>query len=204
METVRWAIEPQPKQRLPRKYDRLPPRLFGWLPIARAGRRMTRAPQRFSLIGGPDTGKTNYLFRFWIALRDGRQRELVQDGQPNDAEYLTKGAGVLLSGTFAGHTPKEAEAIEISIKAKGIPASLIVPDRPGEVDAGLQSGHWPEKWDLLLTRARRASVFIRAHSELNVDPLDWIKVQRFFGENVPEPRKDQKETNQQKVHRHKL
>ena len=44
------------------------------------------------LIGGPDAGKSNFLFRLWIAI-DAGQGALVKDGLPSELDYLSGGAG---------------------------------------------------------------------------------------------------------------
>ena len=42
------------------------------------------------LIGGPDAGKSNFLFRLWIAIDTG-QGALVKDGLPSELDYLSGG-----------------------------------------------------------------------------------------------------------------
>jgi Double-GTPase 1 len=137
------------------------------------------------VIGGPEAGKSNYIFRFWVALRDGKHRDIMQDRLPDEAEYLTAGAGTQLGGSFAGHTPEGTGAIcEIPIKARGVPASLIVPDRPGEEWMRIYADRrWPSEWEALIDAGTSCLVFIRANSPLNQAPLDWISVQRFYGHN---------------------
>ena len=51
------------------------------------------------LIGGPETGKSNFLFRAWthIFSADGL---LEKDGMPPDAEYLRDGAERQLRGEY--------------------------------------------------------------------------------------------------------
>lgn len=137
------------------------------------------------LIGGPESGKSNYIFRFWLALRDGKTRDIMPGRPPDEAEYLTVGANAQLGGHFAGHTPENTGALcEIPVKAKGDPAALIVPDRPGEEWARLYiDRRWPSEWEPLIDSGTSCLVFIRANSPLNQQPLDWMSVQRSYGEN---------------------
>ena len=57
------------------------------------------------LIGGPDAGKSNFLFRLWIALSDGGGI-LQKDGLPAEAEYLQTGADRLLEGELRARPRK--------------------------------------------------------------------------------------------------
>ena len=44
------------------------------------------------LLGGPDSGKTNYLARFWEALRAG-EGELISVEVPSDIKYVEDAFG---------------------------------------------------------------------------------------------------------------
>ena len=137
------------------------------------------------LVGGSEAGKSNYIFRLWIALRDRTPRAIMLDGQPDDVEYLAAGADAQLGGAFAGHTPKGTSAVcEIPVIAAGSPASLIIPDRPGEDWTRIyKDRRWPEEWDHLVDEGTSCLVFLRANGD-HVSPMDWIGLQRVYGSNA--------------------
>lgn len=134
-------------------------------------------------VGGPETGKSNYLFRLWLALRDGTERPIVARGLPAVAEYLRQGAETQLTGAFARHTPEGGgSTCEIPIWAAGRESSIILPDRPGEDWVRFyRERRWPSEWKSLLGENTSFLLFIRANSRLNQAPLDWITIQRFQG-----------------------
>lgn len=137
------------------------------------------------IVGGPAAGKSNYIFRLWLALRDGTQRKLGQGRLPDEAEYLAEGANAQLGGAFAGHTPHGTGAVcEIPIVTSGFDASLVLPDRPGEEWLRLYSERrWPSEWEHLITPQTTCLVFLRANSVFNVSPPDWMVVQEAYGRN---------------------
>ncbi|XIA63659.1 hypothetical protein ACFIOY_32050 [Bradyrhizobium sp. TZ2] len=101
------------------------------------------------IVGGVDAGKTNYLLRFWLAMRDRKHRALVPDGLPIDAEYLNLGVAEQLKGQFAGHTQRGTRTLcEIPVKIGDHPAALVVPDGPGEDWQRLYvERRWPADWE---------------------------------------------------------
>jgi hypothetical protein len=135
------------------------------------------------LIGGSDAGKSNFLFRFWLAIREKLNPALLPDGPPPVAEYLNQGAGKLLIGEFEIHTPHGTNEIcEIPVLAAGEKAIVVVPDRPGEEWSRIyRERRIPGEWMERLGCETACLILVRAHSDINQAPLDWISVQHFHG-----------------------
>lgn len=134
-------------------------------------------------VGGPSSGKSNYLFRTWIAIEHGTGK-LRKDGLPDELDYLHDGASQLLAGTFAPHTSRNvATTCEIPVSFIGGTASekLIVPDVNGEVwNEVYERRQWPLAWDTLLDTRCGFVLFVRAGSPHNVKPLDWVTCERLY------------------------
>jgi hypothetical protein len=130
------------------------------------------------LVGGPDSGKSNYVGRVWLALKE-RKGSLERAGMPTDLEYVDSICAHLLTGKFAGRTDRSMERqefrIPISVGSSGEVAELVVPDFTGELwsDAVLTS-ELPPDWLESLSSATGALLFVRVHSSLNTQPLDWV------------------------------
>lgn len=153
------------------------------------------------LIGGPDAGKSNYLFRLWIALNDGRGA-LTKDGLPSDVEYLRAGAERLLEGAFAGRTSKEVhERIEMPVKTSESGAQvrrgvLLVPDMPGEqIRAIYRNRQWSKAWEEHISARCGCLIFIRAGSSENVVSLDWATCIEIYGAAISPPSSATPEAN---------
>lgn len=143
-------------------------------------------PQRnIVFVGGPESGKSNYLFRSWLAI----EREtgmLVKNGLPSDVDYLHEGATSLLDGKFAPHTSRDTRKIcDIPIHGRSAPRSestLVVPDASGEVWLDVfQKREWPASWDELISRDSGFLVFVRAAAPNNIPALDWIACEKAYG-----------------------
>lgn len=134
-------------------------------------------------VGGPGSGKSNYLFRSWIAI-EHETGLLRKSGLPPELEYLHEGASRLLSGEFAPHTSIDAPSIaEIPIMFTGSTetSQLTVPDVSGEVwDSVYQQREWPIAWDTFIERRCGFVLFIRAGSPHNAKPLDWLTCERLY------------------------
>ena len=138
------------------------------------------------LIGGPETGKSNFLFRVWnhIFSRTGL---LEMNGLPADLDYLKEGAACQLRGEYAGHTTSQiGEAISnIPICRKGdvqSTALLVVPDVDGEqINKVYRDRRWSPEWDKLITKESAFLVFVRVNSELTVPSLDWVACHEIYG-----------------------
>lgn len=145
------------------------------------------------LIGGPDAGKSNYLFRSWIAIDDGRGA-MVKDGLPMELEYLRDGSERLLEGEFAGRTSEDVhERIEIPVRSSpSIGAErhgvLVVPDMPGEqIRAIYRNRQWPQAWEDHVSDCCGCLIFVRASSKENVVPLDWATCIELYGAAMAPP-----------------
>jgi hypothetical protein len=138
------------------------------------------------LIGGPDAGKSNFLFRLWIAIDAGKGL-LVKDGLPSDLEYLRNGAERLLEGHFAGHTSKEVrERVSIPVKSEVARSAgsglLILPDGPGEqVLAIHRKRQWSEEWESLISKQCSCLLFVRPDSDEVIHSLDWAQCFATYG-----------------------
>ena len=144
------------------------------------------------LIGGPDAGKSNFLFRLWIAIDTGRGA-LVRDGLPSELDYLSGGAAGLLEGRFAGHTSKEVyERVFVPVKTR-VPGdsrggTLVVPDSDGEqILAICRDRRWSSAWEELISNRCACLLFVRASSEAIVAPLDWATCFETYGGTMGVP-----------------
>lgn len=147
------------------------------------------------LIGGPDAGKSNFLFRLWIAIDAGRGA-LVKDGLPSELDYLSSGAAGLLEGKFAGHTSKEVyERVFVPVKTR-VPGhtrggTLVVPDLDGEqILAICRNRGWTSVWEDLISSRCACLLFVRAGSEAVVAPLDWASCFERYGSAMEAPNTD--------------
>lgn len=135
-----------------------------------------------TLIGGPDSGKTNYLARVWEALRLGRGM-LRASGLPTNIEYVEEALAHLLQGRFA---PRSDTGIDHTGQNLRIPVTLaknpgdgvvnvMAPDATGELwKKAVETCELPEVWMTQLEGAFGALMFVRVGSDQNVAPLDWV------------------------------
>ena len=153
------------------------------------------------LIGGPDAGKSNFLFRLWIAI-DGGGGVLVKDGLPSDLEYLRAGAERLLEGEFAKHTPTEVyERVVVPVRSSSRVAPsrgmLVVPDLAGEqILAVCRSRQWSQTWEELISPRCACLLFVRAGSKENVAPLEWATCFEKYGAVLQPPHEEQSHGSQ--------
>lgn len=130
------------------------------------------------LIGGPDSGKTNYVGRLWHAL-DAKKGSLVAAEQPQDIGFVLDTAEHLFQGHFAPRSEyaDNRRDFEVVVRpaAGGDEISIIVPDISGELwrNAVLES-EISAAWMAELQRADGALLFVRIGSDLDVRPLDWV------------------------------
>ena len=134
------------------------------------------------LIGGPDTGKTNYIGRLWLAVQDG-ESTLVTRGLPNRIDYVEQLVAHLHKGRFAPRTDKNLEAVSGKVvlplaadpRRGGLASELVIPDVSGEIwKNAVETRELAPEWMQQLEDAFGAMVFVRVLSKLNVDPLDWV------------------------------
>src|ERR1700692_3440267 len=88
------------------------------------------------LLGGPDSGKTNYVGRVWQALDAGKGR-IHAAKQPNDIRFVLEVADHLFSGNFA---PRSEHAdvrrdfeVVVAKEHGGDETSIVIPDISGEL-----------------------------------------------------------------------
>lgn len=145
------------------------------------------------LVGGPETGKSNYVGRLWCSLKAGRG-VLKRAGMPANLEYIDSICDHLLQGEFAGRTDTNMARQDFTVPLKIGEAEdtteLIVPDFTGELwrDA-IKNSEIAQEWLDELESASGALLFVRAHSPLNIQPLDWVAARdslRFVGEGNEE------------------
>ncbi|POP83727.1 hypothetical protein BKM77_15655 [Pseudomonas syringae] len=145
------------------------------------------------LVGGPDSGKSNYVGRLWAALKAGKG-QLQRAGMPQNIEYVESICENLLQGEFAGRTDTNTErqdfCVPLKLEQSNNPTELIVPDFTGELwrDA-VKNSDIPREWLDTLESAEGALLFVRVLSPLNVQPLDWVATRSalsFIGEGNEE------------------
>lgn len=130
------------------------------------------------LVGGPETGKSNYVGRLWASLKAGKG-VLKRAGMPRNIEYVESICEHLLQGKFAGRTDTNMERHDFCVPlysgSETGPTELIVPDFTGELwrDA-VKNSEIPHEWLDELENADGALLFVRAHSPLNIQPFDWV------------------------------
>lgn len=136
------------------------------------------------LVGGPDAGKTNYITRLWLAIREGKG-SLCCDGLPDDLEYLEGISEHLLTGMFAPRTHKDDGHRRVEIPVKNANNSfygtLIVPDCSGEEWQDIYSKReWAANWEDIIAEATGCLIFLRVESDQVVPPIDWINCSQLF------------------------
>ncbi|KQV53605.1 hypothetical protein ASC95_11165 [Pelomonas sp. Root1217] len=134
-------------------------------------------------MGGPDSGKTNFVGRLWVAL-DARTGALHAAVQPDDIGFVLDTADHLFEGHFAPRTEHaDRRDFEVTVvpAAGGDETKILIPDIRGELwrDAVVNS-EISTDWMAELKRADGALLFVRVNSELNVSPLDWVTSQRLL------------------------
>lgn len=143
-----------------------------------------------ALIGGPATGKTNFLARLWTSLRKGGGA-LSAPNIPEDIVYVEDAVKHLLAAEFAPRTREKGISgmLEIPILFKGSvdaeAAVLQVPDVMGEEWEGAVNNREikPEIFDVL-SEAYGALLFVRVLSPLNKEPLDWVNAQALLASPI--------------------
>jgi hypothetical protein len=134
------------------------------------------------LVGGPNSGKSNYIARLWVSLSKQEGR-LFAPTTPDKIGYVEKLVGHLLLGEFAPrsdpslHEDGDGLVVDVAIRDAGstASASLVVPDVLGEVwRNAVANAHLPERWHDLLSKSTSALLFVRAHSPDNFEALNWV------------------------------
>lgn len=130
------------------------------------------------LLGGPDSGKTNYIGRLWQALDEGTGA-LHAAMQPEDIKFVLEVADHLFEGSFAPrseHSDARRDFEVVVAATKGGPqARLVVPDISGELwRQAVIDSEIAQEWIDELRCANAALLFLRVNSDQNVGPLDWV------------------------------
>tara|TARA_Y100001963_G_scaffold159349_1_gene262683 strand:- start:5085 stop:5927 length:843 start_codon:yes stop_codon:yes gene_type:complete len=130
------------------------------------------------LLGGPDSGKTNYIGRLWRELDEGAGA-LHAVEQPEDLKFVLEVAEHLFEGSFAPRSEfsDARRNFEVIVAAeKGGPSSrVIVPDVSGELwRNAVVDNEIAQEWANELSQADSALLFVRVDSDQNVGPLDWV------------------------------
>jgi hypothetical protein len=149
------------------------------------------------LIGGPDSGKTNYLGRLWEALRS-REGILQAPGVPTEVKYVEDALAHLLQGNFAprsDNTLEEGQSFAVPVVISANPGSdrfqIVVPDVVGELwKRAVETGELPTQWMNDLASASGALLFVRIGSNQNKEPLDWVTAAKLLRMEGAEPETD--------------
>ena len=137
------------------------------------------------VLGGPDSGKTNYVGRVWPALDAGSGR-LHAARQPADIRFVLDVTDHLNSGSFAPRSEHadDRRDFEVAVAAVkgGEETNIVIPDISGEL--WLNAAEQGEVSTKLMEEMRLASgamLFVRVQSELAVRPLDWVTSKKLLG-----------------------
>ncbi|MCW8307632.1 hypothetical protein AruPA_11330 [Acidiphilium sp. PA] len=136
------------------------------------------------LLGGPDSGKTNYVGRLWPEL-DAKKGRLIAAQQPNDITFVLEVADHLFSGNFAPrseHTDKRRDfEVVVADREGSEETAIVVPDISGELwRNAVQDCEIAQDWMEELRRANGALLFVRVGSDQDVRPLDWVTSQKML------------------------
>lgn len=134
------------------------------------------------LVGGPNSGKSNYIARLWISLskKEGR---LFAPTTPDKIDYVETLVKHLFAGEFVARSDSSLHeegndlVVEVAVRDANpdVSASLVVPDVLGEVWQGaVANSHLPERWHDLLVTSTSALLFVHANDKDNVVALDWV------------------------------
>jgi hypothetical protein len=154
------------------------------------------------LLGGPDSGKTNYMSRLWLAL-NSKKGSLIAPRNPNNITYVEGGAEHILGGAFAPRSDKNSLPgdltldipVQLAGRDDGREVELSVPDVSGELwkDA-IARGDVSRDWMEALKQASGALLFVRVLSKANVAPLDWVNATEYLswtGSRAPKTADDE-------------
>jgi hypothetical protein len=136
------------------------------------------------LLGGPDSGKTNYVGRVWPAL-DAKTGQLQIAQQPDDITFVLEVTDHLNSGHFAPRS-EHADArrdfkVIVSEEKGGAETSIVIPDISGELWLkAVKHAEISTDWMDELRRADGALLFARVGSDQDVRPLDWVTSKRMM------------------------
>lgn len=145
------------------------------------------------LLGGPDSGKTNYIGRLWPSFKK-RKGVLRAERLPDDIAYVDGAVEHLMQGSFAPRSDRNLEVgrgdFSISVRGangEGELTDLMVPDISGELWTRMVATfEISQEWLDVLNEAVGAVVFVRALSDQIVQPLDWVTARNILRLDVGE------------------
>lgn len=134
------------------------------------------------LVGGPASGKTNYIARLWLSFK-AKKGQLLASKLPANIEYVNDAVQHLLDRKFAPRSERnmdESGRRDFIVKVQGNEGAgpeqeITVPDITGELwRRAIDSYELPQEWMDALKASSSAILFVRAHSKLNLQPMDWV------------------------------
>lgn len=140
------------------------------------------------LVGGPASGKTNYIARLWLAFQ-AKKGHLKAERLPDNVEYVNEAVRHLLARKFAPRTERNMEGgarrdFTVPVRSDdgaGPLRNLTVPDITGELwKRALETYELPQEWMDALAACSSAIIFIRANSKLNRQPMDWVTAREIL------------------------
>lgn len=153
------------------------------------------------LVGGPASGKTNYIARLWLAFK-ARKGRLRASKLPENIEYVNEAVQHLLDRKFAPRSDRnldESGRRDFVVKVRGGQGmgperDITVPDITGELwRRAIETYELPQEWMDALASSSSAILFIRAHSKLNLQPMDWVTARDHLTEYEDEDDDDNDE-----------
>ena len=130
------------------------------------------------VLGGPDSGKTNYIGRLWLSL-NSRRHALIATTVPPNIDYVLDTAEHLCAGRFAPrseHTEARRDFEVVVSSANGqVTAEVVIPDISGELWKGaVETAELETEWMEAMEKADGALLFVRVGSKENIDALNWV------------------------------
>ncbi len=140
------------------------------------------------LVGGPASGKTNYIARLWLAFA-AKKGKLRAKNLPENIEYVNQAVAYLQARQFAPRSDKnmdESGRRDFSIQVCGDDGAgeardMTVPDITGELwSRAIKTYELPKDWMAALEASSSAILFVRAHSKSNLQPMDWVTAREIL------------------------
>lgn len=136
------------------------------------------------LLGGPDSGKTNYVGRVWPAL-DAGTGCLHATLQPDDIRFVLEVTDHLNSGSFAPRSEHADDRrdfeVVVAAESGGEQTTIVIPDISGEL--WLKAAEHGEVTPALMDEMQSANgalLFVRVNSEADIRPLNWVTSKRLL------------------------
>ncbi|WP_053195191.1 TRAFAC clade GTPase domain-containing protein [Herbaspirillum hiltneri] len=151
------------------------------------------------LVGGPASGKTNYIARLWLSFK-AKKGQLRASTLPANIEYVNDAVQHLLDRKFAPRTQRDMDESgrrDFIVKVRGnegtgLEQEITVPDITGELwRRAIDSYELPQEWMDALKASSSAILFVRAHSKLNLQPMDWVTARDHLTEHSEEDDDDE-------------